>query len=150
MPTITKTRVRTVARSQGAWAASLGGDALTMMVGLAVCWSVTLIGAIPGTEIVMIPLLPILLMIRFRKITQGKFKYLFLLLGLWLVGQIATDIYRGTTFVDWVRCDSAIVFMAMDLAGLAALVSGSERRKAIFIFSFAVGSLLSTRISPSA
>jgi hypothetical protein len=149
MPTITKTRTRVGTRSKGAWAASLGADALTMAIGLAVCASVKLIGTIPGSEIVMIPVLPILLIVRFRKITQGKLKYLFLLLGLWLFGQVITDIYRGTAFVDWARSDSAIVFMAMDLAGLAALVSGSERRKGIFIFSFAIGTLLATRISPS-
>ncbi len=149
MPTITKTRKRIFTRSRGAWTASLGADALTMMVGLAVCASVQLIGTIPGSEIVLIPVLPILLIVRFRKIAQGKLKYLFVLLGLWLVGQIVTDFYRGTAFVDWARCDSAIVFMALDLAGLAALVSGSERRKGIFLFSFALGSLLETRISPS-
>jgi hypothetical protein len=149
MPTFTKTRKRIVSRSRGAWTASLGADALTLMVGLAVCTGFRLIGTIPGSEVVLIPVLPILLIVRFRKIAQGKLKYLFVLLGLWLVGQIVTDIYRGTAFVDWARSDSAIVFMAMDLAGLAALVSGSERRKGIFLFSFALGSLLETRISPS-
>jgi hypothetical protein len=149
MPTITKTRKRIFTRSRGAWTASLGADALTVMVGLAVCASVKVIGTIPGSEVVLIPVLPILFIVRFRKIMQGKLKYLFALLGLWLVGQIVTDIYRGTAFVNWARSDSAIVFMALDLAGLTALVGGSERRKGIFIFSFALGTLLATRISPS-
>jgi O-antigen ligase len=122
---------------------------VTAILGLAVCTNFKLIGTIPGTEVVLIPVLPILLVLRFKKIMQGRLKYLFLLLGLWLAGQIATDVYRGTEFVDWARSDSAIVFFAMDLATLAALLSGNERRKAIFFFSFAVGSILATRISPN-
>ena len=149
MPTITKTRERIVSRSKGAWAASLGADALTVTVGLGACVNITLIGSIPGSEIVLIALLPFLLAMRMRRIVHGRLKFLFLLLGLWLLGQVLTDIYRGTEFQDWARGDSAIVFMAMDLAGFAALISGSERRKAIFIFSFALGSLLATRISPN-
>jgi hypothetical protein len=149
MPTITKTRKRIVSRSRGAWTASLGADALTMVIGLAICANFKFIGTIPGSEVVLIPVLPILLIVRFRKIGQRKLKYLFVLLGLWLVGQIVTDIYRGTAFFEWARSDSAIVFTALDLAGLAALVSGSERRKGIFMLSFALGSLLQTRISPS-
>ena len=149
MPTVTKTRVRVATRSKGAWAASLSADALTVIVGLAACESVKLIGTIPGSEIVLIPVLPILLVVRFRKITRGKLKYLFVLLGLWLFGQVVTDIYRGAEFADWARGDSAIVFMALDLAGLAGLLSGSERRKALFILSFALGSLIATRISPN-
>lgn len=149
MRTLTQMRVRTPTPSKGKWVASLSADCLTLIVGLAVCASVKLIGTIPGAEVALVPLVPILLVLRFKKIKQGKLKYLFLLMGLWLAGQIATDIYRGTGFVDWAKSDSAIVFMAMDLAGLAALVSGNERRKAIFIFSFALGSVLATRISPN-
>lgn len=149
MSTLTQTRVRTVSRSKGAWAVSLGADLLTLIVGIAVCTSAKLVGTIPGAEIVLIPVAPVLLIVRFKKITQGRLKYLFLCLGLWLLGQIATDIYRGTDFLDWARGDSAIVFMAMDLACLAALVSGSERRKTIFIVGIDLGSILATRISPN-
>jgi hypothetical protein len=149
MRTLTQTPVRTVTRSKGSWVASIGADIITLILGLAICASVKLVGTIPGTEVVLIPLVPFLLIVRFKKVTQGKFKYLFLLLGLWLLGQIATDVYRGTGFVDWAKGDSAIIFMAMDLAGLAALVSGSERRKGLFIFSFSAGSLLATRVSPN-
>jgi hypothetical protein len=126
----------------------LGADILTLIVGLAICENVRLIGSIPGSELVLIPVLPVLLVSRFKKIRQGRLKYLFLLLGLWLVGQIASDIYRGTEFVDWVRGDSSIIFMAIDLACLAALVSGNDRRKAFFFFGFSAGSILATRVSP--
>jgi hypothetical protein len=60
---------------QSARAVSLGADALAMIIGLEVSASVRLIGTIPGAEIALISLLPILLIVRSRKITRGKLKY---------------------------------------------------------------------------
>lgn len=148
MRTVTTPRARTVIRSKSAWVRSFGADILALLVGFAVCENVKLIGSIPGSELVLLPVLPILLIARFNKIRQGRLKYLFMLLGLWLLGQIATDIYRRTEFVDWVRGDSSIIFMAIDLACLAALLSGNNRRKTFFFLGFWTGYILAMHVSP--
>ena len=116
MRTFRPTRVRTLTRSKGAWVRSLGADIITLIVGLAICANVRLVGSIPGSELVLIPVLPVLLVSRFKKIRQGTFEVSFLLLGLWLRGQIATDIYRGTDLSTGSSGDSSIVFMGIDLA----------------------------------
>jgi len=74
---------------------------------------------------------------------------IFVLMGIWLFGQVLTDIYRGTEAVDWMRGDAGIVFFAVDLACLAALLERNDRRKVVFLTGCAIGSLLSVRFQPT-
>jgi hypothetical protein len=122
---------------------------LAAVIGVATSFSVRLVGDLPISEILLLPLLPILLFLHGRRVFRPGLKMVFILMGLWLFGQILTDLYRGTSTVDWLRGDAAIVFFAIDLVCLAVLLGNNERRKTVFIAAFAVGSLLAARFQPS-
>jgi hypothetical protein len=110
---------------------------------------VRFVGKLPLAEIILILVVPIIWAVRERGPIQPVLKTILFLMGLWLFGQVLTDLYRRTAAVDWMRGDAAILFFALDLAGLTVLLAGSERRKAVFATGLAIGSLLVARFSPS-
>lgn len=130
-------------------AASIGADALSFLIALASPFSVRFVGSLPVAEIILIPLVPVLWVLRKRQPAPPMLKTIFLLMGFWLCSQILTDIYRETPAVDWMRGDAEIAFFAMDLAGLFVLLAGSDRRKVRFFIGLAIGDLLVVRLEPT-
>ena len=130
-------------------AASIGTDLFAFVLAGTASFSVRLVGDLPIAEIIQIPLAPILISAYGKRLLRPRFAVIFSLMGLWLVGQVLTDIYRGTATIDWMRGDAAIVFFALDIAGLTVLLARNERRKVIFLMGLAIGSLLSARFYPS-
>ena len=128
---------------------SIAGDGLSFLIALSVPFSVRFVGSLPVSEIILVPLVPIFWVLRKRQLVPPMLKTIFFLMGFWLFGQILTDLYRRTPAVDWMRGDAAIVFFALDLAGLFVLLTGSERRKAIFLVGMAIGELAVVRLQPS-
>lgn len=151
MVPVRKMRPQTIQRQRHEWIMSFGGDVLVAAIGLATCFILKVVGEIPGGELLLIPFAPILFVIHPKRILGTKRHVRILIFtGLWLVGQVVTDIYRHTAIVDWARADASIIALGLDFICLAGLLTHSERRKAIFAVSLAIGSLLSTKISPSA
>jgi hypothetical protein len=123
-------------------------DALAFLIALTTAFSVNLVGSLPVAEIIVLPLAPIFIIFCRHRPIPPVLKAIFFLMGLWLFGQVLTDIYRHTAAVDWMRGNSTIVFFAIDLALLNALLSGNERRKVVFMVGGAIGSLLLARFAP--
>lgn len=92
---------------------------------------------------------PIFVMYHNRAL-RADLRILYGLQILWLFGQILTDIYRQTPQIDWLRGNAGIVFFIMDLIFIAMLMAGNEKRKILFIASYAIGSIISTRLFPTA
>lgn len=124
-------------------------DVAALVVGLTTSATVSFVGDLPVSEIIMLALLPIMLVIHGRRILKSQFKILFFMLGLWLFGQVISDIYRHSETSDWMRGDAAIIFFGLDILGLIILLSKNDRRKIILIAGVAVGSILLTFIHPS-
>lgn len=129
--------------------ASIGGDALAMVVGIAASFSVHIVGDLYISEMILAPLLPILILVHPRRIFRPGLKAVFIMMGLWLVGQASTDMYRGMEATDLIHGYVNIIFFAVNLAFLAVLLGGNERRKALFIGGFALGALLAAKLQPS-
>jgi hypothetical protein len=125
----------------------LAGTAV-VVAGLASAFLVQLIGNLPLAELLFLPLMPLLIFVQGRQMIRPTMRPLLLLLGVWLVGQILTDIYRGTAFLSWARGDANIIFFGIDLMALIALLGRSESRKVIFLFSYSVGHLLALKLQP--
>ncbi len=126
-----------------------GLDWATLCVGLTASFSVTLIGTIQVSEILMFILLPYLLVTQRHKWMSPGMKMVYVMMGFWLLGQILTDIYRDTVARNWMRGDARIIFFALNLATLTMLLSKSVRRQALFIGGYGAGSLLAARLQPS-
>jgi hypothetical protein len=118
---------------------SRGADVVCFILGATVFLNLKLVGDLPVAEFLLIPLLPILIAVRPRRVFSPLLFKVYALLGIWLFGQIVADLYHRTPAVDWMRGDAAIVFFAMDIAGLAVLLAKNEFRKAIFLTGFGVG-----------
>jgi len=129
--------------------ASVVGDVLTLAVAIGASFSVHLVGELYVSEIILLPLLPILIAIHPRRISRPGLKVGFVLIGLWLFGLVMTDLYRSTAVTAWLREYANIAFLVIDIMGLAVLLGGNPRRQAVFIGGFAFGALLAAWYQPS-
>lgn len=139
------------ARRRNAWAKSMAGDILTFMIGLGSCYTIQVGGDIPLCEVILIPSLLVLIAIHSERVRVRfhPFGTIVGLMSLWLLGQIATDVYRSTTFRDWSRGDANIIFFLLDFIGLTILLKGNVRRQMIFLLGIALGQILSVKLEPS-
>ncbi len=128
---------------------ALAGDFFILFFGITCSFSVHLVGQLPIAEIVAIPTLPFLLLTRRKEIFRPGLRTVYVLLLLWLIGQVVTDAVRRTATVDRMIADAGIVFFAMDIMLLAAFISNSDRRKVLFFLGFGVGVILGTRFDPT-
>ena len=119
-----------------------------LAIGLTTTSTVHFVGDLPISEVILLALLPIILAVRGRRVLKPEFKALFFLLGLWLFGQVVSDMYRHTATLDWIRGDAAIIFFGLDIVGLGVLLRKNERRKVIFLAGSAIGSILVTVFNP--
>lgn len=62
-----------------------------------------------------------------------------LLLSLWLLNQILTDIYRESALMNWTRWDGRVLFLALKIVALTIFLSKNIRRQVIFIGGYSVG-----------
>ncbi len=127
---------------------TLSGDAFTILAGFFCTFIVHLVGDIPVAEVILTLLFPILLITRGSRLAKRGLRPIYVLMALWLLSQVVTDVYRGTNTVDWARGDAAILFFGMDLACLAILLATNERRKVIFFAALATGSIVTARFFP--
>ncbi len=68
--------------------------------------------------------------------------------GLWLLGLMASDIYRGTSFHNYSRGWANVAFLLVDVAGVALLIDGRWRRVTLFAAGLAVGEVLRFYVNP--
>jgi hypothetical protein len=126
----------------------LAGTA-ALAAGLASAFLVKLIGNLPLAELLFLPLMPILVFVQGRQMVRPTMRPLLLLLGVWLVGQILTDIYRETAFLNWARGDANIIFFGIDLLALTALLGRSTSRKVVYLIGYSISALLMIKLQPS-
>jgi hypothetical protein len=137
------------AELRNAWFASALMDVAVAILGVTSLYSVRLVGDLPIAEILMLVLLPFLLAVRGRLIFRKELLPIYGLCALWLFAQILSDLSHGMTAPQqWMRSYAAITFFSFDIMLMAALTSGSTRRKLIFLGAFAVSSLIRVRFFP--
>jgi hypothetical protein len=124
----------------------VGAYLFIWMLGFTGTFTVQLVGSLPVAEIIVIMIAPVLILLQRRRIFKPGFLIIYCLMGLWLLGQIITDIYRQTPTLDWMRGVAAITFFGLDLACISALLQGSSSRKVVFFFGYAVGSMVSSQL----
>lgn len=125
-------------------------DVVVLAIGLTTTATVHLVGELPISEVILVALLPVILAVHGRRVLKPEFKAAFSLLGLWLMGQVISDLYRHSATVDWIRGDAAIIFFGLDLLGLIVLLRNNDRRKLLFLAGTSVGSILVAIFHPNA
>jgi hypothetical protein len=125
------------------------GDAFSLLVGVLLCIQLHFVGQLYLAEVGLAVMLPALALRHVRTATR-RVPRAFIVLGLlWLYGQIATDIYRGTDVHDLARGWANIVFTLIDFAAVFLLLDGRVKRYKLFALGLAIGSLFAYLLDPS-
>jgi O-antigen ligase len=107
-------------------------------VGAAGSYSVNVIGQLPGNEIIILSLLPVMLVIHPRRAFRREYLWFYVLVFGWLFGTVAGDLYLGTTVASSIKGFARVVFFAFDFMALAIMIKDNTRRMIIFLLSIFV------------
>jgi hypothetical protein len=125
---------------------SVAGDVLTFAVAATSRLIIKTGGDLPIADLVLFPMLPILFVTTGRRIRRSGLGIIFVLLGLWFFNQAVTDVYRRTEMIDWIRVNARMVFIVLDILGLAMLIGRNVRRQVVFLVGYAIAFVLEAQI----
>ena len=108
------------------------------LLGVAGAYSFNLVGALPGNEILMLPLLPLALLAKGSRAFRREYLLFYILTGGWLLGTIVGDLYLGMPSVNRLKGVARVVFFAFDFMLLAILINNKARRRIVFALSIVV------------
>ena len=95
-----------------------------------------LVGWLPGCDIAALIMLPFLLLRHRERAFQREYLWFYLLLGLWLFGTVAGDLYLGSTMTNSMKGIARVVFLGLDFTALAILIDGKTRGMIVFTLGF--------------
>jgi hypothetical protein len=139
MPTATARPTGRRPRQTPLWSSreSFLTDAGLFSLGVAGLFSANLVGSLPGDEILLFPMLPILLLARGKRAFDRQYLWFYVLTGGWLLGTLIADIYAGSPAVSRAKGTARVVLFALDFMTLAVLINNRTRRLLIFALSIA-------------
>jgi O-antigen ligase len=120
-------------------------DAAVFILGAAGAYSVSLVGSFPGDEVLLIPMLPALLLVRGRRAFAHRYIWFYVLALAWLFGTVVGDFYHGSPFTSRIKGIARIVFFIVDFMALAILINNRARRMVVFALSIVVVMLFIAR-----
>jgi len=115
-------------------------EAGLFVFGLAGLYDVNLIGALPGSEVLLFALLPVLLLAHGSRAFEQQYLRFYMLAGGWLVGTLIADAYNGIAMFNRAKGTARVVFFILDFVALAIFLNRKTRR--ILIFALSVAFLL--------
>jgi len=108
------------------------------LLGAAGTYSVSIVGQLPGNEILLFPLLPVILLVHGRRAFNREYLWFYVLVSCWLFGTIVGDLYLGSPLANSIKGTARVVFFAMNFMALAILINNNTRRMIIFQLSIFV------------
>ncbi|WP_420426273.1 hypothetical protein [Algiphilus sp.] len=123
-------------------------DAIVFIAPLLRFVDVTIFGRLFLTEVLLAALFPSLLVRRGYRLATPLPRTLIGLLLLWLLGQIATDLIRGSSFNDYARGWAMIGFALINFCSLFLLMAGNPKRLVLFAAGAAIGQIADYFIAP--
>ncbi len=115
------------------------------LLGVAGAFSVNLVGALPGNEILLFPLLPLLLLAKGSRAFKREYLWFYVLTLAWLLGTIVADLYVGIGLPFRMKGIARVVFFGLDFMALAILMNNKTRRMIIFALSIVAVMLVFSR-----
>ncbi|MGA3224798.1 MAG: hypothetical protein ABSC65_13615 [Acidobacteriaceae bacterium] len=146
MPMASSRTIGYRARPEPLWKSrqSFFTEVALFILGVAGYFSVNLIGALPGSEVILLPMLPILLLAKGNRAFDRQYLMFYILAGGWFIGTQIADTYNGIWIVLRMKGTARIVFFILDFVALAILLNNKTRRLVIFALSIAVVLVLSS------
>jgi hypothetical protein len=115
------------------------------MLGVAGAYSVNLVGALPGNEILLFPFLPLALLAKGSRAFKREYLWFYVLTLGWLLGTIVADLYVGIGLPFRMKGIARVVFFGLDFMALAILINNKTRRIVIFALSIVAVMLVFSR-----
>jgi hypothetical protein len=107
-------------------------DAALFVFAVAGLYNVNLIGALPGSEVLLFALLPVLLLAHGSRAFEKQYLRFYMLAGGWLVGTLIADAYNGIGMFNRAKGTARVVFFILDFVALAIFLNRKTRRIVIF------------------
>jgi hypothetical protein len=122
---------------------------LVFLIPAAQVGELQIVGKLFASDILLLLLLPVVLLSK-RHILNEKLPRTFLFLGLlWFAGQVGTDLFRSTPFVDYVRGWAMITLTLTHFTVLYVLLYQNSRRTILYMAGLSTGGVLSYFLNPS-
>ena len=112
-------------------------DVGLFLFGLGGLYNVSIIGSVPGYEILLLPLLPVMLFLHGKRAFSRQFIFFYILVGSWLLGTLIADTYNDIAFFNRAKGTARVVFFALDFMALAIFINNKTRRFIVFALSIA-------------
>jgi O-antigen ligase len=140
MPIASSRTIGYRARPEPLWESrqSFFAEVALFILGVAGYFSINLIGALPGSEVILLPFLPILLLAKGSRAFNRQYLMFYILAGGWFIGTQIADTYNGIWIVLRMKGTARVVFFILDFVALAILLNNKTRRFVIFALSIAV------------
>jgi hypothetical protein len=115
------------------------------ILGAAGLYSANIIGSLPGNEVLLIPLLPLLLLSHGRRAFDRQYLPFYILAGAWLLGTQIADTYNAIATFNRLKGTARVVFFILDFTALAIFINNRTRRMVVFALSIAAVLLVGSR-----
>jgi O-antigen ligase len=116
-----------------------------LLLGLAGAASVNVVGSLPGNELLLFPLAPVLLLRRGGRAFRREYIWFYVLVFGWLLGTLIADAYRGMPAAYRLKGIARVLFFILDFIVLAILINEKTRRMVVFALSIAGVTLFLSR-----
>jgi hypothetical protein len=110
------------------------GDWVAFLAPALGTFSISVGGQLPYAEIIFLLAFPVLVLTRGYKIFDRNYRVPYLLLALWAFSQILTDVFVDASAANRIKGLARVLFFALDLACVSAIIGTSLRRTRIFAF----------------
>jgi hypothetical protein len=125
------------------------GDAFAFVVPLLQVIEVPVAGTLLAADLAMIVALPLALIRHSDRLRMKPIRTILMLGGLWLLGQIATDLFRESVSEDYLRGWIKIIFVLINFMVVWLVVCGSRRRFMIYTVGMALGTIAAYYVHPT-
>jgi hypothetical protein len=112
-------------------------EAALFILGAAGFYSLSIVGALPGSEALLLPMLPVLLLARGRRAFDRQYLMFYILAGGWFLGTQIADTYNGIPAFNRMKGTARVAFFIFDFMALAIFINNKTRRIVIFALSIA-------------
>jgi hypothetical protein len=112
-------------------------DLGVFVFGAAGVYSLNVVGSLPGNEILLFPVLPVILLTRGRRAFDRRYLWFYVLTGAWLLGTLIADVYASSPSETRMKGTARVIFFALNFMALAVLINDKTRRIVIFGMSIA-------------
>jgi hypothetical protein len=120
-------------------------DAGLFLVGAAGLYSVNIIGALPGCELLLIPVFPILVIAQGKRAFDRQYLYFYVMVAAWLMGTLIADAYNDIGMFNRAKGTARVVFFALDFVALAILINNRTRKFIVYVLSYVAVLLIGSR-----